>query len=713
MRTVLCLAAAIAGLGCLSSSALADLPSIRFDQIQPLGASVGTDIEVEIKGADIEGVDRLLFDHAGLTAEPVPEKERWFKIHVADDVPVGTYDVYLVGRFGVSNPRLFAVTKGLTDVADNDANRTRETAQPVEINSAVNGICNGNAEDYYRIVLKAGERVTIDCQAQRLDSNFDPVLSLTTPDGKLLAGNSDYYGQDPFIDFVAPQDGEFLISLNDLSYRGGQPYRLTISRQPQIENIFPAAVQAGQLSQFTALGRNLSGIGGNATEWSEAGQPLESVSFQWQPNDTTLANGDYTFVDHPTHHSVLPTAATCTLTGQQISVPGVEGLWSNPPVLVSEAPVLTEVEPNNTQEQTQKVSLPLVVGGRFNVSQDADWFEFTPAEKGPYTFNVYCERIAGAADPYLVIVDDQGRRINELDDFGHRINAFDGHLRDPSQEVNLEQDKAYRVLVQDRYGRGGARYHYVLEIRKAEPDFYAAVIHRSNQNPAGTTVFKGTATYLDVIIHHKGNTRSDITINGEELPPGLHVAPTVITNNTRGTLVLWADADAPDYTGPIKLVATGEFEGQSVRRNVRPYSRVWNNAGTSRPHRSQMIAIREQGPFDLRIEPTELEVQAGETAELKLELSRLWPDATNKVSIQPHAFPGGFQLGNFDIAENATTAELKISVQQNMRPGKYTLTVLGQMQVPFNKDPMATDKPQTLVATPSRTVTLTVIAKPQ
>src|SRR4029079_18702935 len=132
-------------------------------------------------------------------------------------------------------------------------------------------------------------------------------------------------------------------------------------------------------------------------------------------------------------------------------------------------------------------------------ARDADWSEFAAPADGPYSFEVYCERIAGRADPYLVVLDDKDNRVSELDDFGPRDNAFDGHLRDPSGTVNLAAKKKYRVLVQDRYRRGGARYQHVLAIRKPMPDFYPAVIHQQNPGPGGTTICKGGAAYLDVV----------------------------------------------------------------------------------------------------------------------------------------------------------------------------------------------------------------------
>src|SRR5689334_20676142 len=121
---------------------LADLPSPRFDRLTPLGASAGSSVEVEIAGADIEDVKTLLFDHRGFKVEHV--KDRRFRVTIASDVPAGTYDVRLLGRFGVSNPRLFAVSHGLTDVAEKEPNNEAASAQVIGVNTAVQGVSDGN-----------------------------------------------------------------------------------------------------------------------------------------------------------------------------------------------------------------------------------------------------------------------------------------------------------------------------------------------------------------------------------------------------------------------------------------------------------------------------------------------------------------------------------------------------------------------------------------
>jgi hypothetical protein len=263
------------------------------------------------------------------------------------------------------------------------------------------------------------------------------------------------------------------------------------------------------------------------------------------------------------------------------------------------------------------------------------------------------------------------------------------------------------VLVQDRYRRGGARFQYVLTIRKPVPDFYAAVIHSQNPGPGGTTIRRGGAAYLDVIIQQKEGFTGPITLTAESLPPGLHALPTTLSD-TRGSFVLWADADAAEWTGTVKLFATGKRGDSVLRREVRPYTRVWADPGqnSSRPTRELGLAIRDTAPFGLHFETARVEIEAGKKAELRLKLERHWPDFKSSVTVLPLTFPNSLKMTSGAIA--ATDTVVTIEAQANARPGEYTLAVVGQAQVPFSKDPIAAMKPNTLVTLPSRPVTVVV-----
>lgn len=684
----------------------ADLPSPRFDRLTPLGGTAGAVVEIEIAGSNIEAVQTLLFDHPGFKAEH--RKDRRFRVTIADDVPEGTHDVYLVDRFGISNPRLFAVSRGLTEVTKKGTNHDPASAQTIPVNAAVNGMADGNREDVYRFAAKKGQRVVIECQAGKLDSQMDPTLALSTADGKPLASNSDYFGRDPLIDFVAPNDGDYLVNVHDLSFRGNLAYRLLVSDRPHVENVSPRAVQAGQPATLTVFGRNL-GRTAKPSAWRIQDLLLDECQQTFPAPPDLLTLGTYRFVEHPTCHGVLPTAATFALTGFQIQ-PRSDGIAAGAvPLLVVDTPVSLEVEPNDDPSKPQMIQLPAVVSGRFDRPRDADWYEFEAPENGSYAFEVYSERIAGRADPYLVVVDDQGKRLAELDDFGPRVNAFDGLLRDPSGMVNLTGKRRYRVLVQDRYQRGGARFQYVLVVRKPVPDFHVAVIHHQNPGPGGTIIRRGGATHLDVITQRREGFSGPITLTAEGLPPGVHARPTIL-HDDRGAFVLWADADAADWTGPIQLIATGQRGNDTLRREVRPYTRVWHetNPSSSRPTRELIAAVRESAPFALRFAEERPEVKVKEKISLKLQVDRLWPDAKNTITIQSLAFPNRLRMGVVQAPADKNEVSVTIEVQAGTPPGEYTLAVMGQSQVPYGKDPAAKQKPNTLVSLPSRPLTLVV-----
>jgi hypothetical protein len=683
----------------LANPVWAELPSPQLHRIEPVGLNAGGQVELTFLGADNEGTDALIFDHPGLKAEFV--KEKTFKVSVASDVPAGTYDVRATGRFGVTNPRLFSISRQLVDVVEIEPNNTPANAQPVNVNSAVNGQSDGNNQDLFKVRLAAGQRIIIDCQSARLDTEMDGTLVLFSADGRQLASNGDYIGRDPQLDFSAPAAGDYVIEIRDLTYRAGYPYRLIVTDQPIIENVFPRAIQAGQTVELTIFGRNL-GPGSQPSSWRIGDAVLDMIRLPVTGSTSVTLTGAYRFREHPTHHSVLPTAATCTLVGEQIAPLGANAQT----LVIADTPTSVESEPNDTHEQASAITLPAIVSGRFDRERDLDWFTFETDEAGQYGFDVYCERIAGRADPYLAVTDEKGALIGALDDFGHRIGSFDGHLRDPSGMINLAARTRYRVMVKDTYQRGGARYQYVLNIRKALPDFFVACIPGDN-NMTGTNIRQGGATSLDVVIHARDGFSDPVSVVASNLPPGLHAAPLTITGETRGTLVLWANEDAPTWTGNILLMGTSQRGGEVLRREVRSHSRVTNQQGC-RPTRELAVSIRDKSPFAFALVPGKITVESGQKVEIKLQLTRLWPDFVGAVNYQPLNFPGQFQLGNGTIPAGQTETTLSINVQAGTRPGDYTLTMLGQAQVPFNKDPAATEKPNTLVSVPSQPISVTV-----
>lgn len=675
----------------------ADLPRPKLTRLFPCGGGVGTTIEVNAEGADTEDATQLRFEQPGLVAVHV--EGRKFKVTIAADVPEGTYEARLVGKYGVSQPHLFAVTTGLLDVLDKDPNNTPAEAQAVDINSCIHGQSDGNAQDCYRVALRSGQRVVFDCQAQRTDSPLDANLILAASDGRVVAASSDYYGRDPLIDFRAPADGDYIVTVHDLSYRAGFPYRLLVTTRPHLEAVFPRAVQAGQRMELLALGRNLPG---GTTSAGVNDPPLDEVRFPIDiPGDLT-STGRFQWFDIPCDHSSQSSQVTWVLSGMQVRGPSEWSSVRPASVVVVNRSVTLEQEQNSAKDQAQKVELPATIAGRFDVPRDADWYTFQVGSDGAYYVDVYAERLGARADPFVAVYDKDGNVVSELDDYGHRVRALDGHLRDPYGQINLHKDKPYFLLIQDRYSRGGARYQYVLSVTGAEPDFQVNAMYGGY-----TAIRAGGTEFFDVVVDQRGGFNSPIKITAEGLPAGVKAHPCILSSTIHGQFVIEAEANAPMADTPIRLWATGTYEGREIRREVKFASPLTTQNGC-RPMRELVLSVREQAPFVVRFDPPQVTIESGKSAEVKVTVQRLWSSFTGPVDLVSPNVPGYFQIGNQTIPAGQTELKFNVTVNGGVSPGEYTTAIWAQAQVPFTKQPDKEPAKNTLVMLPTTPLVITV-----
>jgi hypothetical protein len=171
-------------------------------------------------------------------------------------------------------------------------------------------------------------------------------------------------------------------------------------------------------------------------------------------------------------------------------------------------------------------------------------------------------------------------------------------------------------------------------------------------------------------------------------------------------LVLWADADAPDFVGPVRLTATGTAGGATLTREVRPYTRVWPqpDMNSSRPTRDLVVAVVGTAPFALRPAADRVEVTAGQKAEVKYHLDRA-AGFTGPVTVTPLGFPGPIKASQATVPGGKAEAAVTFQVVAGAPAGEYTLAVRGQAQVPV-EGPKG--KANTLVTLPARPLTLVV-----
>src|SRR6185437_7339001 len=243
----------------ISSSARAQLPAARLNTIFPPGGKIGATFDVTVSGVDLDGATEIRFSQPGITSKPKDEAEspteRKFTLSISSDVPVGNYEARIVGRYGITNPRTFAV--GDLKELEAPAKDPSTTPQLLSVDSVASGKCPANLPNHYALELKQNEHVLIECAAREIDSKLLPVIVLNAADGRELAHSR--HGE--VIDFTAPADGSYSMQIHDLLYRGGPEYfyRLSVHTGPYLDAIFPPAGMPGSKGKYTLYGRNLAG----------------------------------------------------------------------------------------------------------------------------------------------------------------------------------------------------------------------------------------------------------------------------------------------------------------------------------------------------------------------------------------------------------------------------------------------------------------------
>ena len=120
------------------------------------------------------------------------------------DVPPGLYDLRLVGKWGVSNPRAFAVSDQI-EVSEKEPNNDVAEAQKVEIGTVVSGvIANPTDVDYTVFAGKKGQRVLISCLGPSIDSRLGPELKVYDMSQREVASHRPLPQQDAVVDLTLP-----------------------------------------------------------------------------------------------------------------------------------------------------------------------------------------------------------------------------------------------------------------------------------------------------------------------------------------------------------------------------------------------------------------------------------------------------------------------------------------------------------------------------
>jgi hypothetical protein len=721
------------------------LPQPRLTAVMPIGAKAGTTVEITFIGTDLENPEAFLFSHPGIKATPIipppppppppkvdpkkpapppppPQPITKFSVKVGDDVPPGTYDLRLVNKWGVSNPRAFVVGD-LVEILEKEPNNDVEQAQKVELGSTINGVISAPTDvDYYQFAGKKGQRVLLRCQGPGIDSRLNPEMHLLNSEQRVLASHRPPPGEDGLLDFTLPADGDYIVRLCQFTYTAGGPdyfYRLSIGTAPHIDLIYPPVVEPGKATEVTVYGRNLPG-GKPDPAAVIGGRTLEKITVTLNPSKDPLALQRLTFSG-----LVLPTGAM--LDGFEHRVKSEAGISNPYLVTFAEAPVVLDNENNDTPDTAQSINLPCEIVGKIEKVGDRDWYTFNAKKGEVYYLEVLSHRLGAPTDMYfsLRIPAKEGtQEIASGDDTPETLGpqGFYTGSRDPAPfRFVAPQDGKYYLLVGSHLSEAVADFNQVYRIRitPEKPDFRLFILPTDTFRPGSVTVGKGGHETFTVFAWRRDGFKGDITLSMEGLPPGVTCPPQLVGGVLKkAPLVVSAAASAAVFTGEVKVVGTAIINGQKVVREARPATVTWGVApqqgipAVTRMDRGLMLAVREQPPYALAAADKATAFH-GEKLTITLKATRLWPDMKQPIQAQPlpQELPPGLGIPAATIAPGATDATVVFAVPGNVPPGTYNVVFRSFAPVPFNKDPKAKQKPNVNIVQSSTPCQVTILPK--
>lgn len=694
---------------------VAQLPATRLDGLHPVGTQVGTTVEVTLSGADLDDVSELIFSHQGIKAkaklaEPTPFDEQpqrienQFVVEVASNVPPGAYEVRCRGKYGLSGPRRFLITRDPV-VLESEPNNDAESATLLEaVPGVVFGQLNGTADvDWIRFTAQAGQRVMVQAYANRVDSTAVPVLALHHANGERLAESRKTAAGDALIDTKLASGGEYLLRVHEELFLGGTHlvYGVRIGMAPVIDCIFPPAGQPGSNDEYTVYGRNLPG--GQPAGMTRYGQTLEQLKVRIPiPSDI---DGKLQFSEALSPHQA-------GLDGVEYRVSTAEG-HSNPVLLtVATAPKAFEQADNDSPQKAQPLKIPCEVMGQFYPQRDTDWFTFDAKAGEVYWLEIYSHRLGLSTDATMLIQrveppkgeagsdgaapQETVRQIAWVDDVNQRDGGFefDQRTHDPYYEFTAPADGTYRVMLRESHSSvvSDPQLMYRFAIRQAQPDFRLAAVPMDSNG--AIFLRQGGREAVNVTVFRQDGYQGEIEVTVAGLPTGVTASPlTIGPGCNRATLVLNAATDAAATEGQLEIVGKAKVGEQMVTRVARtghplaavPFAQPTNRNQPSVPSKLTsslpvVVTGEEKARVVLSLPQADkpIETSRGGIVKVKCAVTRDG-DAGGNVIAYPFGGPSTMQIRTTNIGGNKE-GEAELRFPADMPPGTYSICLVATVQ---------------------------------
>ena len=552
------------------------LPTARITALFPMGCPIGGEVEIQVRGADLDGAKALQFSHPGISAKLTNSVDRKFKVQVTAEVPSGVYEARLSGALGLSNSRLFVVSS-LAEIQSTGGNTGMETALALAEDTVVNAVSVAKQSLWYSVKAKAGQRLMLRVSASSIDSRMNPVMTMRGGAGERLTR----VNSDGLIDYTVRTDGGFYIQIHDAAFNGGAEYffRLENSSGPHVDYVSPPIVSSLDDSVVTLYGRNLPGSKPGGVKAVD-GQVLERLDVNLSELSRSERPGG---VELPPASAVVDGGVFRLVKGKIASNPFFIGQCGG-------SPLRLEQEGGDTETHPQNVSVSTWVAGVFFPTRDVDHFKL-PVKKGEaYWLEVYSHRLGCKTNPYitaqLVGVAGDGKEtaepVKEFYDLRENPGGreFNVANRDMSWRFVAKQDGYCRMTLRDLFNQttSDPSRGYVMALRRENPDFRLVahpetVSANDDKNKTielmVTHLRNGGTQPIRIIALREGNYNGPITVTAKGLPEGVILHSCEIKSGEKSaTAFLSARGTKETYAGNIQFEGKAKIGDRMVVRTA-------------------------------------------------------------------------------------------------------------------------------------------------
>ena len=509
---------------------LAVEPELR--ELQPPGAQRGKTFTLTLTGEALESGAEIITTLPATISRLAPPKdlqtpgsELLFLVQLPGDAPVGLYPIRVHTENGLSNVLIFSVGD-LPEVSEKEPNNSIDQAQPITVPVTVNGSLTAADQDFYRLSVKAHERLVMEVEARRMASAIDPVIEVLDASGRRIAFNDDApgLGVDARVDVIFPKAGNYYVVVHDSKYSDQERkfYRLKVGSYAYAEGIFPLGGQRGRSAEVSFFGGNLE-------------KPVKV----------------HAKLNVPPNRHIIP-----------INLPGPRPIGSLPfQFQVSDFPEVLAQEDGSVAELQPST----VVNGRIGKPGQVDRFKLRVSPGQQWLLELDAASL-GTSRLYggLTVLDQQGKELpaNDVAEGPDPKLAF--KVPDKVQEVTL--------AVRDLRNLGGPAFGYRLLAVPEASDFSLKVLTPYVNIPAD-----GVAA-IEVLAERNGYD-GPIQLGIPDLPEDLvveggHIAAIAVNyagarpHKSRGFLTVKAKPDAKSRKLPLSVWGQGGSAEHPIRRRA-------------------------------------------------------------------------------------------------------------------------------------------------